>query len=117
MTVRNNMFLGCFFILNRDLQLFNTGINLISCLGGSFKILSSNNMKQLSAEIDKVSTKIDAIEELLKKPFRSWPEEEINLYGTEEHQARKQLREQETILLRIKEQTYDKDIQGMKFLS
>jgi multidrug resistance efflux pump len=94
-------------------------------------------MEQLAAQIDKVNTNIDAIEELLKKPFRSWSEEEINLYGTEEHQARKQLRkkeeqlrkekeqlrkekeqlrEQETILLRIREKSYVSDIQGMKFL-
>jgi hypothetical protein len=87
-------------------------------------------MEQLSAEIDKVSTKIDAIEELLTKPFQDWLEEEINVYGTEEHEARKelrmereqlrkkeeQLREQETTLLRIKEKTYVRDIQGMKFL-
>jgi hypothetical protein len=52
-------------------------------------------MEQLTAEINKVSAKIDAIEELLKKSFKTWTEEEINLYGIEEQEARKQLRKKE----------------------
>jgi predicted DNA-binding protein (UPF0251 family) len=48
-------------------------------------------MEQITAEITQLSTKIDAIEQLLKKHFKDWPEEEKNLYGIEEQEARKQL--------------------------
>ena len=36
----------------------------------------TNKMEQLTAEINKVSTKIDAIEVLLKKHFQNWTEDE-----------------------------------------
>ncbi|KAI8891790.1 hypothetical protein BC833DRAFT_626464 [Globomyces pollinis-pini] len=49
-------------------------------------------MEQLTADINKVSTKIDVVEMLLKKPFRTWTEEELNQYGIEEQKARDQLR-------------------------
>ena len=76
-------------------------------------------MEQISAEINQLSTKIDDAEVLLRKAFKDWSEEEINLYGTEEQEARKELREewkellrkkkrlreQQTILLRNKEMT------------
>lgn len=52
-------------------------------------------MQQLTAEINQVNTKIDDIDLLLKKPFQNWTEEEINIYGIEEQDARKQLRDKE----------------------
>lgn len=60
-------------------------------------------MQQLTAEINQVNTKIDDIDLLLKKPFQNWTEEGINIYGIEEQDARKQLRE-ERKQLRDKEQ-------------
>ena len=95
-------------------------------------------MEQISAEINQLNTKIDAVEVLLKKAFKDWSEEENNLYGIEEQEARKhlrkkeeqlreekmqlrkkeeQLREQQTILLRNKEMKNAGGIQGTKFLS
>jgi predicted nucleic acid-binding Zn-ribbon protein len=55
----------------------------------------SQTMEQISAEINKLNTKIDDIEVLLKKTFKDWSEEENNLYGIEEQEARKQLRRKE----------------------
>jgi hypothetical protein len=81
-------------------------------------------MEQISAEINQLNTKIDDIEVLLKKTFKDWSEEENNLYGIEEQEARKQLREerkqlreQQTILLRNKEMTNAGGILGIKVLS
>ena len=95
-------------------------------------------MEQISAEINQLSTKIDDIEVLLKKTFKDWSEEENNLYGIEEQEARKQLREerkqfrkkeeqlrkkeeqlreQQIILLRNKEMTNAGGILGIKVLS
>jgi len=88
-------------------------------------------MEQISAEINQLNTKIDDIEVLLKKTFKDWSEEEKNLYGIEEQEARKQLREerkqlreerkqlqeQQTILLRNKEMTNAGGILGIKVLS
>ncbi len=88
-------------------------------------------MEQISAEINKLNTKIDDIEVLLKKTFKDWSEEENNLYGIEEQEARKQLREerkqlreerkqlreQQIILLRNKEMTNAGGILGIKVLS
>ena len=85
-------------------------------------------MEQISAEINQLNTKIDDIEVLLKKTFKDWSEEENNLYGIEEQEARKQLREerkqlreqqkqlreQQTILLRNKEMTNAGGILGIK---
>jgi hypothetical protein len=48
-------------------------------------------LEKLAAEINKVSTKIDAVEVLLKKPFKTWIEEENNLYGIEEQKTRNHL--------------------------
>jgi cell shape-determining protein MreC len=55
----------------------------------------SQMMEQISAEINQLNTKIDAIEALLKKAFKDWSEEETNQYGVEEQEARKQLRKKE----------------------
>lgn len=84
----------------------------------------SQTMEQISAEINQLNTKIDDIEVLLKKTFKDWSEEENNLYGIEEQEARKQLREerkqlreQQTILFRNREMTNAGGILGIKFLS
>jgi low affinity Fe/Cu permease len=61
-------------------------------------------MEQISAEINQLNTKIDAIEVLLKKPFKDWSEEATNVYGIEEQEARKQLREERKQLRKEKEQ-------------
>jgi paraquat-inducible protein B len=99
---------------------------------GVFYLLQT--MEQISAEINQLNTKIDAMEVLLKKTFKDWSEEENNLYGIEEQEARKQLREerkqlreqrkqlreqqkqlreQQTILLRNKEMTNAGGILGI----
>jgi hypothetical protein len=77
-------------------------------------------MEQISAEINQLNTKIDDIEVLLKKTFKDWSEEKNKLYGIEEQEARKQLREeqkqlreQQTILLRNKEVTNAGGILGI----
>jgi hypothetical protein len=53
-------------------------------------------MEPLLAEINKVSTKLDAIEQLLQKPFQTWTEEEKEEFGTKE-----QLREEELGLVKL----------------
>jgi hypothetical protein len=59
-------------------------------------------MEQLTAEINKVSTKIDAVEVLLKKPFQNWTEEEREEFGNKKQLRKKeeQLREKEQELLK-----------------
>ena len=59
---------------------------------------------RLELEINKVSRIIDDIEVLLKKSFKNWTEEEINVYGNEEQEARKQLRKKEEQLRKKEEQ-------------
>ncbi|KAI8892507.1 hypothetical protein BC833DRAFT_625755 [Globomyces pollinis-pini] len=61
-------------------------------------------MEQLTDEIIKVSTKIDALEELLKKPFKTWTEEEKEEFGNEDllGKEKEQLREEKQELLKQK---------------
>jgi predicted nucleic acid-binding Zn-ribbon protein len=107
----------------------NYQLNLVAFLALRQKL--SQMMEQISAEINQLNTKIDAIEALLKNNFKDWSEEETNLYGIEEQEARKQLRkkeeqlreerkqlrEQQTILLRNKEKTNAGGILGIIFLT
>ena len=59
-------------------------------------------MEQLTAEINKVSTKIDAVELLLKKPFKTWTEEEKEEFGNKDQlrDKEKQLRDEKQELLK-----------------
>ena len=52
-------------------------------------------MDQITTEINKLNLKIDAIEQLLKKPFKAWTEGEKEEFGNHEQlrEERKQLRE------------------------
>jgi hypothetical protein len=61
-----------------------------------------NSMEQLTAEINKVSTKIDAIEQLLEKDYEEWTLKENQKFGNHEQlrEERKQLREKEQELLK-----------------
>ena len=64
-------------------------------------------MEQLTAEIDDIDL-------LLKKPFQNWTEEEINVYGNEEQEARKQLREERKQLREERKQLRDKELELLK---
>jgi protein subunit release factor B len=60
---------------------------------------------KLTSEINKVSTEIDAIQVLLKKPFQTWSEEEKEVFGNKDQLRKKkeqQLLKQQT-MLRTKE--------------
>lgn len=57
--------------------------------------LSFFKLEQLTSEINKVSTEIDAIQVLLKKPFQTWSEEEREEFGNKD-----QLRTKEVELLK-----------------
>ncbi|KAJ3308619.1 hypothetical protein HDV04_001032 [Boothiomyces sp. JEL0838] len=47
-------------------------------------------MEEITAEINKINSKIDEIEFLLKKPFKDWTEEEKEEYGNKEHLRKKE---------------------------
>jgi len=65
----------------------------------SLKFIPPTKMEQITIEINKVNAKIDAIEDVLKKPFQDWSEEEKEMFGTIE-----QLRRKEEQLRKEKEQ-------------
>ena len=60
-------------------------------------------MDQITTEINKLNLKIDAIEQLLKKPFKAWTEGEKEEFGNHEQlrEERKQLRD--LLILKEKE--------------
>ncbi|KAJ2984741.1 hypothetical protein HDV02_000929, partial [Globomyces sp. JEL0801] len=60
-------------------------------------------MDQITTEINKINSKIDAIEQQLKKPFKAWTEGEKEEFGNHEQlrEERKQLRE--LLILKEKE--------------
>jgi hypothetical protein len=59
-------------------------------------------MEQISGQIERLVTKIDDIEELLKKSINKWSKKEKNMYGIEEQEAKKQLMEKEMQLMEKK---------------
>ena len=59
-------------------------------------------MDQITTEINKLNLKIDAIEQLLKKPFKAWTEGEKEEFGNHE-----QLRKKEEQLRKKEEQLRD----------
>jgi hypothetical protein len=76
-------------------------------------------MEQITVEIKQLSNKINAIEQLLKKPFKQWTEEEKEEFGSKEQLRKKeeQLRDKEQELL--KQQTIllqREQNQGIAFL-
>jgi hypothetical protein len=56
-------------------------------------------MDEIISEIKKVSSKIDAVEQLLKKPFNTWSDEEKDEFGNHKY-----LRKEEELLRRKEEQ-------------
>ncbi|KAJ2988988.1 hypothetical protein HDV02_005225, partial [Globomyces sp. JEL0801] len=71
-------------------------------------------INNVNTEIEKVDNEIDAVEVLLKKPFQTWTEDEINQFGIEEQKAREQLRRKEEQLRREEEQLRDKKLELLK---
>ena len=61
-------------------------------------------MDQITTEINKLNLKIDAIEQLLKKPFKAWTEGEKEEFGNHE-----QLRKKEEQLRKKEEQLRKKE--------
>jgi hypothetical protein len=70
-------------------------------------------MEQITDEIKQLSNKINAIEQLLKKPFKEWTEEEKEEFGSKEQlrEERKQLRDKEEQLREERKQLRDKEEQ------
>ena len=75
-----------------------------------------NTMENTSTEIRKLLTKLDCIDILLKKPYKDWAEEDKYVYGEQEQEARKQMREEkkqlrDLLVLKEKEKLQHSDIQ------
>ncbi|KAI8899355.1 hypothetical protein BC833DRAFT_564206, partial [Globomyces pollinis-pini] len=70
-------------------------------------------INNVNTEIEKVDNEIDAVEVLLKKPFQTWTEDEINQFGIEEQKAREQLRRKEE-QLRRKEVQFRRDKEQLR---
>ncbi|KAJ2989494.1 hypothetical protein HDV02_004970 [Globomyces sp. JEL0801] len=80
-------------------------------------------MEEITDEIKQLSNKINAIEQLLKKPFKEWTEEEKEEFGSKEdlrkkeeqlREERKQLREERKQLRKKEEQLRDKEQELLK---
>ena len=66
-------------------------------------------MEQITDEIKQLSNQINAIEQLLKKPFKEWTEEEKEEFGSKE-----QLRKKEEQLRKKEEQLRKKEQELLK---
>ena len=60
-------------------------------------------MDQITTEINKLNLKIDAIEQLLKKPFKAWTEGEKEEFGNHEQLRKKEEQLRDLLILKEKE--------------
>ena len=67
-------------------------------------------MDQITTEINKLNLKIDAIEQLLKKPFGAWAEGEKEEFGNKEQLRKKDEQLRELLILKEREKQQLQDI-------
>jgi hypothetical protein len=67
----------------------------------SFRFQPLNFLEQITDEIKQLCNQVNAIEQLLKKPFKEWTEEEKEEFGNKEQLRDKELEllKQQTLLL------------------